>query len=359
MLTKKSTLTQFLIEERRSHPTAVGDLNSLIIDLALSVKQIGVRLARAPFDRDPDAPNSPDAHEDARHRLDSDATGLVLRATEWGGEVAGMITEELPEPYAIPDPYPRGKYLLCFDPLNGSCNIDINSTVGSVFSILRAPNPGERPTPEDFLQPGTEQVCAGYAVYGPSTMIVLSVGRGVHGFTLEPTLGEFILTHPDIRIPASPNEFAINSSNARYWQPAVRRYVEECLAGASGPRRTNFNMRWTAAPVGEAHRILMRGGVYLYPQDRKNAAEGGRLRLLYEANPLAYLIEQAGGRASNGCRRILDVQPDDIHQRVGLIFGDADEVERIEAYHREPVLDTTPTEADLPLYGTRGLFRTA
>ncbi|MDO5499064.1 MAG: class 1 fructose-bisphosphatase [Propionibacteriaceae bacterium] len=360
MLTEKTTLTQFLIETRRHHPQAVGDLNALIHEVALAVKQISVRVAQNPF-RSGASYDGENVQGEPQHRLDIDANNILINATEWGGQVAGIVSEELEEAYQIPGRFQRGKYLLCFDPLDGSGNIDVNLTVGTVFSVLRAPDPGRAATAEDFLQPGSAQIAAGYAVYGPATVFVVSVGTGVHGFTLDPTLGEFILTHPNIRIPESPNEFAINASNSRFWEPGIRRYVEECLAGTGGPRKANFNMRWIAACIGEAHRILIRGGVYLYPQDRKNAAQGGRLRLLYEANPIAWLIEQAGGRATTGRCRILDIQPTDIHQRVGLIFGDAAEVELIEAYHRE-LDEAGEKEAagrDIPLYGSRGLFRSA
>ena len=216
--------------------------------------------------------------------------------------------------------------------------------MGSIFSGLRAP---------DFLQPGTRQVCAGYAIYGPSTMLVLTLGRGTHGFTLDREIGEFVLTHPDLRIPEQAAEFAINSSNARFWEPAVKRYVDECLARRSGPRGRDFNMRWIASLVAEAHRILMRGGVFLYPRDEREATRNGRLRLLYEANPIAMVIEQAGGRASTGTQRLLEVGPRSLHERSGFIFGAAGEVERLELYHRE----FNRRAYDAPLFGTRGLFR--
>jgi fructose-1,6-bisphosphatase I / sedoheptulose-1,7-bisphosphatase len=230
----------------------------------------------------------------------------------------------------------------------------VNVAVGSIFSILRARKPGANATVEDFLQPGSEQVCAGYAIYGPTTMIVLTVGTGVYGFTLEPQLGEFILTQPSIQVPAAAKEFAINASNSRFWEPAVTRYVDECLAGNTGPRGKDFNMRWVASLVAETHRILSRGGVFLYPRDTKDPAKPGRLRLLYEANPVAFIIEQAGGLASTGRERILDVAPEDLHQRIALIFGAREEVERIEQYHR----DHNVVDDEAPLYSTRGLFRT-
>jgi fructose-1,6-bisphosphatase I/sedoheptulose-1,7-bisphosphatase len=278
---------------------------------------------------------------------------VFLRANEWGGHLAGMVSEEMDAPFVIPARFPKGRYLLVFDPLDGSSNIDVNVSVGSIFSILRATTPGADAAAADFLRSGSQQVCAGYAIYGPSTMLVITVGTGTHGFTLDPQLGEFILTHPALRIPAAAGEFAINASNSRFWEPAVKRYVDECLAGKSGPRDKDFNMRWIASLVAETHRILVRGGVFLYPRDNKEPAKAGRLRLLYEANPMALVVEQAGGLASTGRERILDVSPNGLHQRVPLIFGARDEVERIESYHREHGLE----DYDAPLFGTRGLFR--
>jgi fructose-1,6-bisphosphatase I/sedoheptulose-1,7-bisphosphatase len=239
-----------------------------------------------------------------------------------------------------------------FDPLDGSSNIDVNVAVGSIFSILRAKTPNEDPAPADFLQPGTEQVAAGYAIYGPSTMLVLTLGNGTHGFTLEPVLGEWVLSHPNLRIPAATREFAINASNSRFWESAVKRYVDECLAGKTGPRSADFNMRWIASLVAETHRILMRGGVFMYPRDTKDPAKAGRLRLLYEANPISFLIEQAGGMASTGRKRLMDIVPTSLHERIGFVFGSAEEVARIEAYHREGSVE----EYDSPLFGRRGLF---
>jgi fructose-1,6-bisphosphatase I/sedoheptulose-1,7-bisphosphatase len=263
-----------------------------------------------------------------------------------------MASEELDDISLPPGQYPRGKYLLAFDPLDGSSNIDVNVSVGSIFSITRAADPAREATAADFLQPGREQVCAGYAIYGPSTMLVLTLGSGTHAFTLDPVLGEWVLSHPNLSVPRSTREFAINASNSRFWEPAVRRYVDECLAGRTGPREADFNMRWIASLVAETHRILMRGGVFLYPKDNKDPAKPGRLRLLYEASPIAFLIEQAGGMASTGRSRLMDVQPDALHQRIGFVFGSADEVERIEAYHREP----PPDSFQSPLFGKRGLF---
>lgn len=354
MLADRSTLTQFLIEERRPHPGATGDLNALICAVAVACKAIARRVAHGALGDFLGTAGTTNVQGETQHKLDVLANEIVLRATEWGGLVAGMVSEEMAAPFALPPHYPRGKYLLVFDPLDGSSNIDVNLSVGSIFSILRAANPGENAEPEDFLQPGVKQVCAGYAIYGPSTMLIISVGTGVHAFTLDPQLGEFILTHPVVRIPAAANEFAINASNSRFWEPAVKRYVDECLAGKTGPRGKDFNMRWVASLVAETHRILMRGGVFFYPRDTRDPKKPGRLRLLYEANPISFIVEQAGGRASTGRERILEVMPQELHQRIGLIFGAREEVERVEAYHRDHNLH----EYDAPLFAQRGLFRT-
>ena len=353
MLTDRTTLVQFLIEERRRHPNASGDLNGLILNVALACKAIANRVAAGALGGALGSAEHTNVQGEVQQKLDVLANNDFLRATESGGQVAGMVSEELEEPYRLPAQYPKGKYLLLFDPLDGSSNIDVNVSVGSIFSILMAPNPGSDPKREDFLQPGTEQVCAGYAIYGPSAMLVLSVGNGVQAFTLHPKLGEFILTREAIKIPPATKEFAINASNQRFWEPAVQRYVRECQAGRSGPRDKDFNMRWVASLVAETHRILTRGGVFLYPRDSRDPAKPGRLRLLYEANPMAFLIEQAGGAASTGRGRALEVIPADVHQRVPFIFGAREEVQRIEDYHTE----VYEVPNSWPLYGTRGLFR--
>jgi fructose-1,6-bisphosphatase I/sedoheptulose-1,7-bisphosphatase len=352
VLRERTTLTRFLIEERRRHPAATGDFNALVLDIALACKAIARRVAHGALGGVLGSAAAANSQGETQQKLDVIANELFLRANEWGGHLAGMVSEEMAAPFMIPRRYPRGRYLLAFDPLDGSSNIDVNVSVGSIFSIHRAANPGEDATVEDFLRPGSEQVCAGYAIYGPATMLVISVGRGVQGFTLDPEVGEFFLTHPSIAIPPATQEFAINASNSRFWEPAVRRYVSECLAGSTGPRGKEFNMRWVASLVAEAHRILMRGGVFLYPRDSKESSRPGRLRLLYEAAPVAFLVEQASGAASTGRERVLDIVPGHIHQRVGLIFGAREEVERIEALHADAGLP----RFDAPLFGARGLY---
>ena len=360
-LSKRSTLTQFLIEERRRFPAASGDFNALILDVALACKAIARSVAFGALGDmlgNHGGGDSVNVQGETQKKLDVISNDMFIKANEWGGHLAGMASEEMEQPYTIPPEYPRGKYLLVFDPLDGSSNIDVNVSVGSIFSVLRAPqavvDAGRALTVDDFLQPGTQQVAAGYALYGPTTMFVLTVGSGVYGFTLDPNLGEFKLTHPHIRIPEDTHEFAINASNSRFWEAPVKRYVDECLAGKTGPRGKDFNMRWIASMVAEAHRILMRGGVFMYPRDTKDTSKPGRLRLLYEANPVGMLIEQAGGRASTGREPMLGVQPTDLHQRIGLVFGSKHEVERIERYHAEPQAFKDKSN---PLFAERSLFR--
>jgi fructose-1,6-bisphosphatase I/sedoheptulose-1,7-bisphosphatase len=326
----------------------------LINDVRLACKRIARVIGKGALVDALGSAGTTNVQGEAQMKLDLLANDIFMRTTEWGGQLKGMLSEEMEAPYPIPAEYPRGKYLLLFDPLDGSSNIDVDVSVGSIFSVLRCPEGVSEPTERDFLQPGTEQVCAGYAIYGPCTMLVLTTGRGVNGFTLDREIGEFMLTHPDITIEPDTAEFAINASNSRYWEPAIKRYVNECLAGKAGPRGRDFNMRWIASLVAETHRILMRGGVFMYPRDRKDLSKPGRLRLLYEANPIGFLIEQAGGRASTGHEPILQVQPQAAHERIGFVFGSRNEVERIERYHR----DHNEFAYDAPLFGSRGLFTT-
>ncbi len=361
-LRHRTTLTQYLIEERRRFPASSGDFNALILDVALACKAIARAVAMGELggmygDQAADGGKSINVQGETQKKLDVLSNDLFIRMNEWAGHLAGMASEEMDEPYQIQTQFPRGKYMLVFDPLDGSSNIDVNVSVGSIFSILRAPqdviDSGRDVTEIDFLQPGSQQMAAGYALYGPTTMLVLTVGNGAAGFTLDPNLGEFMLTHPQLRVPEDTQEFAINASNSRFWEAPITRYVDECLAGKSGVRGKDFNMRWIASMVAEAHRILMRGGVFMYPRDNKDPSKAGRLRLLYEANPIGMVMEQAGGRASTGREPMLSVNPESLHQRIGLVFGSKNEVERIERYHSEPA----ETENDNPLFAERSLFR--
>ncbi len=349
----RKTLTEFLIGEQRKSPGASGGFTALLNDVRLACKRISYLVGKGALGGALGEAGTSNTQGERQQKLDVLANDIFLRTNEGGGTLAAMVSEEMEAPYLIPAEHPRGRYLLAFDPLDGSSNIDVNVPVGSIFSVLRAPESDAPPRAEDFLQPGTQQVCAGYAIYGPVTMLVLTLGRGTHGFTLDREIGEFMLTHPDLRIAEDTAEFAINTSNARFWEPAVKRYVDECLAGRKGPRGRDYNMRWIASLVAEAHRILMRGGVFLYPRDEREATRNGRLRLLYEASPIAMVIEQAGGRASTGTQRVLEVAPRALHQRTGFVFGAAHEVERIELYHRE----YNRRAYDAPLFGARGLFR--
>jgi fructose-1,6-bisphosphatase len=347
------TLTRFLIEEQRRHQHATGNFIALINDVRLACKRIATLIGKGALSGALGDMGTVNVQGEMQTKLDVLSNDIFVRTNEWGGQLAGMVSEEMEEPYNIPSEYPRGKYLLLFDPLDGSSNADVNVPVGSIFSVLRCPEGVEQPREQDFLQPGTQQVCAGYAIYGPSTMLVLSMGHGVHGFTLDREIGEFMLTHPDLQIPESTSEFAINASNSRYWESAIKRYVGECQAGSTGPRGRDFNMRWIASLVAETHRILMRGGVFMYPRDRKDLTRHGRLRLLYEANPIGFIVEQAGGRASTGRGPVLEVVPESLHQRIGFVFGARAEVERIEHYHRE----YNDFEFKAPLFGSRSIFR--
>lgn len=351
----RTTLSKFIIEEQRQTAERDEQLTALINDIQTSCKYISAAVARGPLRGAHGSNATRNIQGETQQKLDLIANDIMLRSCEWGGQLAGMVSEELPEPYTIPESYARGRYLLAFDPLDGSSNIDVNVSVGSVFSILRAPRGVEPATAEDFLQPGTQQVCAGYALYGPASMLVLTLGRGVHGFSLDPEIGAYILTHPNMTVPEDSHEFAINASNERFWERPVQRYVAECVRGKAGVRNVDFNMRWIASLVAEIHRILMRGGLFMYPRDNKDPNMAGRLRLLYEANPMAMIMEQAGGRASTGRGRVLEIIPASIHQRVPLMLGSKNEVERIERYHREFDAGTDQAYAS-PLFSSKSLF---
>lgn len=354
MLTGRKTLTRYTIEQEHRHRDASGDFSGLLNAIATAVKIIANQVNKGALVGALGSADAENVQGEVQKRLDIISNEVMISETEWGGHLAALVSEEMPELYPIPAGYRRGKYLLVFDPLDGSSNIDVNISVGTIFSVLRSPDTGVEPTVGDFMQPGVEQVCAGFALYGPATMLILTTGDGVDGFTLDRDIGAFILTHPGLRIPESTSEFAINASNERFWEPPVRRYVAECLAGRTGPRGRDFNMRWVASLVAEAYRILTRGGVFLYPADDKDPSKPGRLRLMYECNPIAFLTEQAGGRASTGHARVLDIQPSGLHQRTPLVFGSREEVERIELYHRDTV---GSSDADFSLFNVRSLFK--
>lgn len=330
---KGTALTQFLIQEQRKLSYATGELTLLLSDVARACKAISHAVNRGSLAGTLGVAGTENVQGETQKKLDVITNDLMVGALEWTGHLAAMASEENDEIIPIPHQHPKGKYLICFDPLDGSSNIDVNISVGSIFSILRTPSGVTTPTAGDFLQPGTQQVCAGFCVYGPATVLVLTTGNGVNGFTLDDGVGEFILTHPNMRIPEETAEFAINMSNRRYWEAPVQRYVEECVQGKDGGREKNFNMRWVASMVAEVYRILTRGGIFMYPFDTKDPAKAGKLRLMYEANPMGFIVEQAGGLASTGRKRILELQPENIHQRVPVILGSKHEVERVVSYH--------------------------
>jgi fructose-1,6-bisphosphatase I len=327
-------LTQFLIRQQRKSPAATGEFTLLLSDIATACKAIGHEVNRGALAGNLGVAGSENIQGEVQKKLDIIANDLFIKSLEWTGHLAGMASEENDEVIQIPGAYPKGKYLVCFDPLDGSSNIDVNLSVGTIFSILRAPDGVAQPREADFLQPGTRQLAAGFCIYGPTTILVLTTGNGVNGFTLNRDVGEFTLTHPNMRIPEDTSEFAINMSNQRYWEEPVRRYVDECIKGKYDGHEKNFNMRWVASMVAEVYRILTRGGIFMYPFDTKEPGKGGKLRLMYEANPMGFIVEQAGGMSSTGRERILEIQPTSVHQRVPVILGSKNEVERVVSYHR-------------------------
>lgn len=354
MQSGRTTLSKFLIQQLHDRPDA-GKLAGLLVDVAAAVKAIAALTARGALVGGGEVVATANVSGDEQKPLDVISNDAVIRSCEWGGQLAGMASEELETPYLVPATYESGPYLLAFDPLDGSSNIDVNVAVGTIFSVLKFGGAGA-PTEQDFLQPGVAQIAAGYAIYGPSTMLVLTVGLGTHGFTLDREIGNFILTHPNLTIPEETSEFAINTSNERFWEPPVARYVAECKAGKTGIRARDFNMRWIASLVAEVHRILMRGGVFMYPRDTKDPPRAGRLRLLYEANPIGMVIEQAGGLASTGRCRILEATPCALHERIPVILGSKNEVARIERYHRDH--DNGHDQPYIsPLFNERSLYR--
>jgi fructose-1,6-bisphosphatase I len=330
---RRVTLTQYLIEQQRHYGKVSPELRLLIEVIARACKAISHTVSKGPLAGIGDAVGLDNVQGEAQKKLDVIANEVLVEANEWGGQLAAMVSEEMAEPYQIPNRYPKGEFLLLYDPLDGSSNLDVNISVGTIFSVLRCPSNCSDFDHKAFLQPGARQVAAGFAVYGAATILVLTVGNGVVGFTLDRELGSFVLTDERIVIPDDTQEFAINASNARHWNAPVKRYIDECVSGKNGPRGKDFNMRWVASMVADVYRILCRGGVFLYPKDAKH--KEGRLRLMYEANPMAFIVEQAGGAATDGRQRILDLQPTALHQRVGVVLGSKNEVARVTRYHDE------------------------
>ena len=330
---KRVSLTQYLVEQQREHGLIPSQLRLLIEVVARACKRIAIAVNKGALGDVLGSAGSENVQGEVQKKLDIISNEVLIEANEWGGHLAAMASEEMDSIHVVPNRYPQGEYMLLFDPLDGSSNIDVNVSIGTIFSVLRKVGHARGVSEEDFLQPGRHQAAAGYCVYGPQTMLVLTVGNGVAMFTLDRETGSWVLTQQDVQIPEDTKEFAINMSNMRHWAPPVRRYIDECLAGKTGPRGKDFNMRWVASMVADVHRILTRGGVFLYPWDQREPDKPGKLRLMYEANPMSFLIEQAGGMATNGSERILDITPGKLHERVSVILGSKNEVARVTGYH--------------------------
>jgi fructose-1,6-bisphosphatase I len=329
----KISLTRYLVEKQRVDGHIPSQLRLLIEVVARACKSISQSVNKGALGGVLGSAGSENVQGEVQKKLDIIANEVLIEANEWGGHLAAMASEEMDSIYAVPNRYPQGEYLLLFDPLDGSSNIDVNVSIGTIFSVLKKPEGAPGVSEKDFLQCGSKQVAAGYCIYGPQTTLVLTVGDGVSMFTLDREQGSFVLVQEDVKIPEDTKEFAINMSNMRHWDTPVRRYIDECLAGAEGPRGKDFNMRWVASMVADVHRILTRGGIFMYPWDKREPEKPGKLRLMYEANPMGWLVEQAGGAATNGKQRILDIQPAKLHERVSVILGSKNEVERVTSYH--------------------------
>ena len=332
-MSSKISLSRYLVEQQRDKGHIPADLRLLLEVVARACKSISHAVNKGALGGVLGTAESENVQGEVQKKLDIIANEVLLEANEWGGHLAAMASEEMDSIYLVPNRYPQGEYLLLFDPLDGSSNIDVNVSIGTIFSVLKKTEGEQGVTEQDFLQPGKQQVAAGYCVYGPQTTLVLTVGDGVAMFTLDREQGSFVLTQENVHVPADTQEFAINMSNMRHWAPPVKQYIDDCLAGKAGVRGKDFNMRWVASMVADVHRILTRGGVFMYPWDNREPHKPGKLRLLYEANPMSWLIEQAGGASTNGKERILDLQPGQLHERVSVILGSKNEVERVTQYH--------------------------
>ena len=317
------TIERYIIEQERLHPEATGELSGILYDLALAAKMIAMKVRSAGLADIIGSAESENIQGEVQQKLDVLSNDIIVKALDHGGRLCAMASEEEPDIIQIPDKFRCGKYCLMFDPLDGSSNIDVNVPVGTIFSVVQKVTPSRHGELEDFLQPGSKQVAAGYVIYGSSTMLVYTTGQGAHGFTLDPALGEFLLSHPDIRIPEKARYLSVNDSYETIWTDEVVELMK-LYKGQSGGRKP-LNGRYVGSLVADFHRNLLGGGIFAYPANTKSAR--GKLRLLYEANPLAFIVEQAGGAAIDGTKRILDVQPTELHQRTPLYIGSKDEIE--------------------------------
>lgn len=322
------TLTKFLLEEQRRYPDSSGNFTALFSDLVTAAKIISSQVRRAGLAGIIGATGSRNVQGEEVQKLDELANDTFIQTMECGGHLAAMASEEMDDIVLVDGRYPKGNYVILFDPLDGSSNIDVNISVGTIFSILKVRN-GRKVETRDFLRPGVEQVCAGYILYGSSTMLVYTTGHGVHGFTLDPSVGEFFLSHENIRIPEKGKIFSINEGNSRHWLPGTVQYIEKLKADGK-----DMTARYVGSLVADFHRNLLKGGIFLYPADRKSAR--GKLRLLYEANPLSFIAEQAGGASSNGSARTMEAVPSELHQRTPLIIGSKADVEEAVLFLNAP-----------------------
>ncbi|MDP4199287.1 MAG: class 1 fructose-bisphosphatase [Bacteroidota bacterium] len=310
---------------------ATGDFSALLRDLTLAFKIINREVMQAGLVDVLGATGDVNVQGEIVQKLDAFANTVIYRAMDHGGHLCGMASEEDPDILPIPKDYKCGRYVLLFDPLDGSSNIDVNVSIGTIFSILRRVTPEEtHGTLDDFLQPGYKQVAAGYTIYGPSTMLVYTAGRGVFGFTYDPSVGEFLLSHDDIRIPQHGSIYSVNEGNYHKWDSRVQRFIDWAKMDVPDERKKAYSLRYIGSMVADVHRTLLYGGVFLYPADVKS--HKGKLRLLYEANPMSFVVEQAGGKASDGSQRVLEIQPEHLHQRTPLIVGSPKNVEEVERF---------------------------
>jgi fructose-1,6-bisphosphatase I / sedoheptulose-1,7-bisphosphatase len=345
------TLAQFLRDPAQQADSALA---ALMQEIAQSVISLAGLIAEGDLADVTGKLESRNVQGETQMKLDVVSNDLFIDNFRRCGLVQGIVSEELDAPVLLSASPQQSPFLVVFDPLDGSSNVPVNVSVGSIFSVLPAPH-DHLAAMADYLQPGSQQLAAGYALYGPATMLVLTLGQGTHGFTLDRKTGEFVLTHAAMQVPEDTAEFAINASNERFWEPPVKRYIDECKAGASDLRARDFNTRWVASMVADIHRILMRGGIYLYPKDNKDMTRAGRLRLMYEVSPMSMLIEQAGGIASTGRMRVLDIVPDNVHQRMPVVIGSGNEVLRVERYYRE--YDAGHGESEkMPFFSDRSFY---
>ena len=336
MLGQSPKLKQYLMCKNREGANLPYDLISLIHEISITCKEIASTVSLGQLSGVLGVAGSENVQGEEQKELDIITNDMMFDHLKYTGLTAGMGSEEVDDPLMIPQGIQRGQYLLMFDPLDGSSNIDVNISVGTIFSIVKAPKgPMADPSVTDFCQIGTEQVAAGFVVYGPSTVLVLTTGTGVNIFTLDYRIGEFVLSKEQVKIPEETKEFSINLSNQRFWEKPVQDYIHDCLKGEEGPLGQRYNMRWVASMVAEVYRILTRGGIFMYPFDTRDPSKAGKLRLMYEANPMSFIVEQAGGMSSTGRERIMEVESTSLHQRVPVILGSRSEVEKVVKYHKD------------------------